>query len=45
VLKNVTSLDDADNLRFDAKTKLAWLGYSDGALSIVDTATVNKSPT
>ena len=31
VLKNVTGLDDADNLRFDSKSQLAWLGYSDGA--------------
>jgi len=42
VLKNVTSLDDADNLRFDSKGKLAWLGYGDGALGVVDTATVKQ---
>jgi len=42
VLKNVTSLDDADNLRFDSKAKLAWLGYGDGALGVVDTATVKQ---
>ncbi|PYJ85590.1 MAG: hypothetical protein DME22_08575 [Verrucomicrobia bacterium] len=39
VLKNITALDDADNLRFDSKSQLAWLGYSDGALEVVDTAT------
>lgn len=38
VLHNLTGLDDADNLRLDAKTKLAWLGYGDGALAIVDPA-------
>jgi hypothetical protein len=37
VVNNVTALDDADNLRFDPKTKFAYLGYGDGALSIVDT--------
>ena len=42
VLKNITSLDDADNLRFDSKAKLAWLGYGDGALGVVDTATVKQ---
>ena len=42
VLKNVTSFDDADNLRFDSKAKLAWLGYGDGALGVVDTATVKQ---
>src|SRR2546429_2630350 len=39
VLKTITGLDDADNLRFDSKSKFAWLGYSDGALGVVDTAT------
>ncbi len=42
MLKNVTSLDDADNLRFDSKAKLAWLGYGDGALGVVDTATAKQ---
>ncbi len=37
-LHNVTGLDDADNLRLDAKTKLAWLGYGDGAFAIIDPA-------
>lgn len=30
-------LEDADNLRFDPKTKLSWLGYADGALGLIDT--------
>jgi hypothetical protein len=38
VLQNLTHLDDADNLRLDPKTKLAWLGYGDGALALVDPA-------
>jgi DNA-binding beta-propeller fold protein YncE len=39
VLDNLTGLDDADNLRFDAKNNLAWLGYADGSLGVVDVAT------
>lgn len=42
VLQNLTALADADNLRLDTKTKLAWLGYSEGALGIIDT-TASKS--
>jgi YVTN family beta-propeller protein len=38
ILRNLGDLPDADNLRFDAKTKLAWLGYGDGALAIIDAA-------
>ncbi len=38
VLHNLAGMDDADNLRLDAKTKLAWLGYGEGALAIVDPA-------
>jgi hypothetical protein len=37
-VNNLTALDDADNLRYDLKTKLAYLGYGDGALGIIDTA-------
>jgi hypothetical protein len=33
---NLGELSDADNLRFDPKTKLVWLGYGDGALAIID---------
>src|SRR5438552_3674303 len=34
--QNLIELPDADNLRFDAQTKLAWLGYGDGAMAIID---------
>lgn len=37
-MKTLTVLEDADNLRFDVKTKLAYLGYADGALGIIDTS-------
>ena len=32
----VTGVDDADNLRFDAKAKRIWLGYGEGALGVID---------
>ena len=32
----VTGLDDADNLRFDAKAKRVWIGYGEGALGVID---------
>jgi len=36
--QKLTGFDDADNLRYDTKTKLAWLGYADGALGLFDVA-------
>jgi hypothetical protein len=36
VLQNLTAVPDADNLRFDPKTKFAWLGFGEGALAIID---------
>jgi DNA-binding beta-propeller fold protein YncE len=42
VLHNLAGLEDADNLRFDLKTKLAWLGYGDGALGIIDVASARQ---
>ena len=33
---------DADNLRFDAATQTAWVGYGDGALGAFDPATVTR---
>ena len=41
--KNLGSLDDADNARFDAKTKLAYVGYGDGALAVIDSATMKQN--
>ena len=34
----VTGVEDADNLRFDAKAKRIYLGYGDGALGVIDPA-------
>src|SRR5689334_21727905 len=32
----VKSLDDADNVRFDAKANRIYVGYGDGALAVID---------
>jgi hypothetical protein len=42
VLKNLTGLDDADNLRFDAKGKHTWLCYADGQLGVLDVAAAKQ---
>ncbi len=39
--QNLAALADADNLRIDPKTKLAWLGYGEGALAIIEPANVS----
>ena len=36
LMNNLRGLDDADNVRRDAKTKLIYVGYGDGALAILD---------
>lgn len=40
LLHNLAELDDADNVRLDPKTGLAWLGYGAGALGVIDPATL-----
>ena len=35
---NLPSLDDADNVRRDAKTKFIYVGYGGGVLAILDSA-------
>jgi hypothetical protein len=32
----ITGVDDADNLRYDAKAKRIYLGYGNGALGVID---------
>jgi hypothetical protein len=32
----ITKVDDADNVRFDAKAKRVYLGYGEGALGVID---------
>src|SRR5262245_725802 len=36
LVNNLAGLDDADNVRRDAKTKLIYVGYGDGGLAILD---------
>jgi hypothetical protein len=36
-IQTLAKVPDADNLRLDSQTKLAWLGYGDGALAPIDT--------
>jgi DNA-binding beta-propeller fold protein YncE len=43
VSKTLGSLDDADNVRFDAKTKLIYVGYADGALAVIDPVTMKRT--
>jgi WD40 repeat protein len=38
VSQTLRNLPDADNLRFDAKTKLAFIGYGDGSIGAIDLA-------
>lgn len=42
-LKAVGGLDDADNIRFDAKEGLIYLGYGAGALAVVRASTAEKT--
>ena len=39
---SVRDLDDADNVRYDAKAKLLYVGYGSGALAIIDPAKAAK---
>jgi hypothetical protein len=39
----IRSLDDADNVRYDAKTKLIYVGYGSGALAVVDAETLKQT--
>jgi DNA-binding beta-propeller fold protein YncE len=43
LINNVRGLEDADNARFDAKTKLIYNGYGDGALAIIDSTTMKQT--
>jgi DNA-binding beta-propeller fold protein YncE len=41
LLKSLRGLDDADNVRFDAKAGTIYVGYGSGALAVLDAATMN----
>jgi DNA-binding beta-propeller fold protein YncE len=42
LLGGVDGLDDADNVRLDADGKLAYVGYGDGAIAIIDPQQIKK---
>jgi DNA-binding beta-propeller fold protein YncE len=41
--KALGSLDDADNVRFDPEVKLVYVGYGEGALAVIDAATMKQT--
>ena len=43
LVDRVGSLDDADNVRYDAKAKLIYVGFGEGALGIIDSATMKQT--
>lgn len=42
LIGSVKDLDDADNVRLDAEGKLAYVGYGDGAIAIIDPVACKK---
>ncbi len=42
IVKSIGELEDADNIRYDAKSGLIYLGYGDGALAVVRAKTAEK---
>ena len=43
LVKDLGLLDDADNMRFDPKTRMIYIGYAAGALGIIDAATMKQT--
>jgi len=42
LVRKLDSLDDADNVRVDSKTKLTYIGYGAGALAVLDAASMKQ---
>ena len=42
-IKSLSGLDDADNVRYDPKTKWIYVGYGEGALAVIDSATMKQA--
>ncbi|MDB6054573.1 MAG: YncE family protein [Verrucomicrobiales bacterium] len=42
LVNSLSSLDDADNIRFDPKRKLIYAGYGSGSLALVDSVTMKQ---
>lgn len=43
VVKSLGSLDDADNVRFDPKTKTIYVGYGSGGIAVVDGSAMKQT--
>jgi len=43
LVREVGSLDDADNVRADSRTKVTYVGYGDGALAILDAGSMKQT--
>lgn len=43
LVKNLASLGDADNVRFDRRTKAIFVGYGEGALASIDAITITQT--
>jgi hypothetical protein len=43
LLQSLGALDDADNVRFDAKAGTIYVGYGDGGLAVIDAATMKQT--
>ncbi len=41
-LRIISELEDADNMRFDSKAQLIYVGYGSGALSVIDAAKAER---
>jgi hypothetical protein len=42
LLGAIDDLDDADNVRYDARTRRIYVGYGDGALAVIDPDKITK---
>jgi YVTN family beta-propeller protein len=45
LVRSIDSLDDADNVRFDVKTKAVYVGYGKGGLAVIDPSTTKQTGT
>src|SRR5207237_1144051 len=41
--KQLGGMDDADNVRFDARTNTIYVGYGNGALAVISAESTNKT--
>ena len=43
LIKSIGGVDDADNVRYDGKTRLLYVGYGEGALGIIDAQKIEQA--